>query len=62
VRIWPNGTWTTPIVTGGFDHEATEIRAYLFPASFDVPLINDQFTLPESLAQNAADVEIVVRN
>ena len=47
--------------TGGADHNATEIAAYLIPRSFDPPPANGQSTLPASPAANAIASRSVTR-
>jgi len=48
--IAADGAWNTDIVTGGQDADATEIRAYLVPRKFTVPLASGESTLSASLA------------
>ncbi len=47
--IAPDGNWTCNITTGGVDHEATEIVAYLIPIGYNPPLMGGGSTLPIEL-------------
>lgn len=49
--IAPNGGWSTEIVTGGNDKQATEVTAYLVPASFSPPTMEGNAALPAVLDQ-----------
>lgn len=51
--IQADGSWTADITTGGQDHLATDIVAYLVPASLNAPLVSGASTLPPSLDANA---------
>lgn len=48
-----DGTWTCNIVTGGRDELATEIRAFVLPASVAPPLASGQASLPAGLTESA---------
>ncbi len=48
--IQSNGTWSANVTTGGSDTTATEIRAYLVPKTFSIPLMGGGTTLPATLA------------
>jgi exo-beta-1,3-glucanase (GH17 family) len=55
-----DGTWTCDITTGGNDHQATTIAAYLVPNGYDPPLGTGQITLPAELIENlVAYVEVI---
>lgn len=58
--IASNGTWTTDITTGGSDQNATEIAAFLVPASYSPPQMQGGTTLPSTL--NAYPNVSVTRN
>jgi hypothetical protein len=47
--IQPDGTWSASVTTGGDDVNASEIRAYLVPSDFSVPLCGGDATIPSSL-------------
>lgn len=47
--IGGKGAWSAYITTGGLDSEATEVRAYLVPASFTVPVCAGG-NLPDALS------------
>jgi hypothetical protein len=49
VEIHSNGVWHASVTTGGDDVFATQIRAYLVPASFGVPQLAGSGSLPDSL-------------
>jgi Flp pilus assembly pilin Flp len=51
--IQPDGAWTADIATGGIDEQATRIKAYLAPGSYDVPLMRGGETLPPELERNS---------
>ena len=40
--IEPDGTWTCDIITGGLDHEATHLVAFLIPADDSPPLMQGE--------------------
>ena len=56
-----DGRWTTDITTGGADHTATKIAAFLLPAGVDPPLMSGGAPLPDSLFTDALDVANVER-
>jgi exo-beta-1,3-glucanase (GH17 family) len=56
-----DGTWTTNIVTGGNDLQATQVAAFLLPNSFTPPALGGSSTLPPELSQNAVASVIVTR-
>lgn len=45
--IGSNGTWTVDITTGGLDHQATEIVAFLIPRGVTPPAADGAATLPD---------------
>jgi hypothetical protein len=49
-HISSSGAWSANIVTGGSDTSASEIRAYLIPKGFGVPLCPGYDELPDSLS------------
>ena len=51
--IWPDGTWTCDITTGGIDETATQIVAYLIPKSYTPPQMSGWSSLPAELDANA---------
>jgi hypothetical protein len=51
--IQSDGTWTCNIATGGSDECATQVAAFLVPASYSPPLLGGQSQLPPELDQNA---------
>jgi hypothetical protein len=59
--IRPDGSWTCDITTGGSDHLANQIVAYLVPQSYSPPLLGGQQTLPAELDQNALAKASVTR-
>lgn len=48
-----DGSWTCDITTGGMDHLATKIIAFLVPNGYDPPLMSGGQTLPSELYENA---------
>lgn len=60
--IQPDGSWTADITTGGQDQLATDIVAYLVPASFAPPLVGGAGSLPAALDANAVAKAQVTRN
>ncbi len=48
--IASDGTWSANVVTGGIDEQAREIRAYLLPVGFNVPLASGESSLPTTLS------------
>jgi hypothetical protein len=53
VRINADGTWECDVTTGGIDHLATEIAAFLVPASFEPPTAAGLREVPASIPQAA---------
>jgi exo-beta-1,3-glucanase (GH17 family) len=51
--IWPDGSWTCDITTGGVDQSATAIVAYLIPNGYSPPLMSGGSTLPAELELNS---------
>lgn len=51
--IRADGTWTCDITTGGIDHLATEIAAFLVPASFQPPVAIGTRDIPAEVRQSA---------
>jgi hypothetical protein len=49
--IKPDGTWSTNIVTGGSDTQATKITAFLVPSGYKPPNMNGDQQLPGDLNQ-----------
>lgn len=60
--INPDGSWICDITTGGADHLATEIIAYLVPAGYNPPLMSGQSSLPQELEENSLAYVSVVRS
>jgi exo-beta-1,3-glucanase (GH17 family) len=48
-----DGTWTCDITTGGNDHLANTIAAYLVPNGYDPPSAGGESTLPPELMENS---------
>ena len=59
--IEDDGSWNCDIVTGGVDEEATEVRAYLIPLSYDPPSTGGDSSLPAELEQNAVEWKSITR-
>ena len=59
--IQADGTWTADITTGGSDQNATQIAAYVVPASFSQPCVTNSFCLPDALIQQALASVLVTR-
>ncbi len=59
--IEPDGTWTCDIATGGLDHEATRIVAFLISAADSPPLMQGEGEFPAALSQSVLDEVQVVR-
>jgi len=59
--IEPDGTWTCDIATGGLDHEATRIVAFLISAADAPPLMQGEGEFPATLSQAVLDEVQVVR-
>jgi hypothetical protein len=47
--IFPDGSWTCDITTGGSDQNATQIAAFLVAATYSPPAMSGQQQLPASL-------------
>lgn len=60
-RVWPDGSWTCDITTGGNDPSATAITACLIPRSYLPPAAAGILSLPPELFQNARDCVEVSR-
>src|SRR5659263_279349 len=57
--IWPDGSWTCDITTGGNDPYSTDIAAYLIPNNYNPPSMSGGSTLPAELETNSvAKIEI----
>ena len=57
--IRADGTWECDITTGGIDERATQIVAFLVPASYAPPLAAGGPALPAELDENAvAKIEV----
>ena len=52
-RIKVGNKFKTQFVTGGYDHLATKIQAFVVPRRFSIPLVAGDAALPESLSVNA---------
>lgn len=54
-----DGSWICDITTGGIDHQANTIAAYLLPFGYTPPSVSGQSSLPAELEQNSvAKVEV----
>ena len=53
IRI--DGRWTCDITTGGNDETATQVAAFLIPATYAPPAAQGEATLPPALASHAVD-------
>jgi hypothetical protein len=62
VPIQLDGRWSTTIVTGGSDHLATDIAAFLVPKTYSPPALSGAATLPAALFTNAAATVQTARN
>jgi hypothetical protein len=49
-EIQSNGFWNVDFITGGNDINATEMRVYLIPNGFQVPVVLNAASLPSSLS------------
>jgi len=49
--IMSDGSWSTNIVTGGSDAQASKIAAFLVPATYKPPNLNGGQQLPSDLDQ-----------
>jgi hypothetical protein len=55
-----DGSWTCDITTGGNDHLANTIAAYLVPNGYAPPLASGQSTLaPELMENSIAHLEVL---
>ncbi len=61
-HIQANGTFQTEITTGGNDHLAVKIAAFLVRSEYQPPLMSGGPELPQALYQNAVAHVVVVRN
>jgi len=59
--ILPDGTWDCDITTGGIDHRATDIAAFLVPFNYTPPLKSGGSTHPSELYDNATTYVEVTR-
>lgn len=59
--IQNDGTWSANIVSGGDDSKATQIAAYLVPATFVPPEVGGNACVPASIAGAALASAVVVR-
>lgn len=59
--IQPDGTWSADITTGGVDSNATQIAAYLVPASFSQPCVTNAFCIPAAVSQQAIASTLIPR-
>jgi exo-beta-1,3-glucanase (GH17 family) len=57
-----DGTWTCNITTGGNDHIANTIAAYLLPNGYDPPSASGDSVLPTALIENSAAYVEVIRS
>jgi hypothetical protein len=46
----PNGSWSADIDTGGIDIYATQVKVFLIPKGFEVPIVGGESSLPDSLS------------
>jgi hypothetical protein len=51
----------THLVTGGHDHLATKIQAFVVPRDFNIPLVGGNAALPKSLSVNAIAMTSISR-
>jgi exo-beta-1,3-glucanase (GH17 family) len=51
--LQPDGSWSAPIATGGYDTSATAIAAFLIPNSYTPPPLGGEPSLPDELYQNS---------
>lgn len=56
-----DGTWITDITTGGLDHQATAIAAFLIPVNYEPPVLSGAAQLPSELSENAVAEETISR-
>ncbi|MCX6028765.1 MAG: dockerin type I domain-containing protein [Chloroflexi bacterium] len=59
--IQPDGAWTCDVTTGGGDPSATQLAAFLVPAGYNPPVMNDEGSLPAELWANVEAHRIVSR-
>jgi hypothetical protein len=52
-QIRSDGTWECDVTTGGNDHLATKIAAFLIKNGYNPPSMSGQSTLPQELYQNS---------
>ncbi|HEY6390463.1 MAG TPA: glycosyl hydrolase family 17 protein [Bryobacteraceae bacterium] len=58
--IQSDGTFFSPIVTGGSDAQSTRVHAFVVPNGYNPPLLAGSSTLPAELTQNSvANVEVI---
>jgi len=60
-RIKVGNKFKTQFVTGGYDHLATKIQAFVVPRGFSIPLVAGAAALPESLSVNAIAMTSISR-
>jgi exo-beta-1,3-glucanase (GH17 family) len=60
-RIAPDGSWSCDITTGGMDHKATAIAAYLVRSGYDPPIASGG-SLPPSIQTDAVARQTVTRS
>jgi hypothetical protein len=60
-RIEADGSWSADYTTGGLDHEATRLAAFLVPADFVTPLAEGDASVPQALYAAALDSLVVER-
>jgi hypothetical protein len=61
VQINSDGTWSTPIVTGGVDETATQIGIFLVPANTAVPCYFQVDGMPSALESMATTYALIRR-
>lgn len=59
--IQPDGTWSANVTTGGIDHLANMLIAFLIPATYEPPLMGGGASLPPELYANSLVFESVLR-
>jgi hypothetical protein len=59
--IQADGTWTADITTGGSDQNATQIAAFIVPASANLPCVLGANCLPDSILQQSIASAITTR-
>lgn len=60
--IQADGSWICDITTGGVDETATQIVAYLVPASYQPPLAAGTEHIPEEINERAVAKAVIRRN